>query len=286
MEGKACLITGGADGIGYAAAWELARLGASVVIADRHATETVAAVDRIVEETGNRAVRYLLADLSSQEEVRKLADQARHQIPRLDVLVNNVGAVLLTGRRSVDGIEKTFALNHLGSFLLTRLLVELLINSAPARIVNVSSGYHTAAGRFQLGNLPNPGRSIGYRAYARSKLCNILFTYELARRLGSSGVTVNAVNPGLVRTSIARNNGFAGRVANYFIGVLGVDPPKGAETLVYVATSPDVEGLTGKYFECCHPVRSSPESYDTALATHLWEMSEQLTEPRAKPQEK
>lgn len=283
MEGKTCLITGGADGIGYAAARELARLGATVVIADRHATGTATAVDRIVEETGNRAVHYLLADLSSQEEVHKLADQARDQVPRLDVLVNNVGAVFLTGRQSLDGIEKTFALNHLGPFLLTRLLVELLIDSAPARIVNVLSGYHNAAGRFQLENLPNPGWSVGYRSYARSKLCNILFTYELARRLGGSGVTVNALNPGLVRTSIARNNGFVGRVVNYFIGVLGVDPAKGAETLVYLATSPEVEGLTGKYFACCRPMRSSPESYDTALASDLWEMSERLTKPRAKP---
>lgn len=284
VEGRTCLITGGADGIGYAAARELARLGANVVIADRHATDTATAVDRIVEETGNRTVRYLLADLSSQEDVRTLADQAMDEIPRLNVLVNNVGAVFLTGRQSPDGIEKTFALNHLGPFLLTTLLLELLQDSAPSRIVNVSSSHHTAVGRFRLEDLPNPRRSGGYRTYARSKLCNILFTYELARRLGDSSVTVNALHPGLVRTSIARNNGLVGRAVNSLIGVLGVDPAEGAKTLIYLATSPEVERLTGKYFVGCGAKQSSPLSYETGLASDLWEMSERLTKPKTRPE--
>ena len=282
MEGKTCLITGGSDGIGYVAARELARMGATVVVASRNATKTATAVARIIGETGNRAVRYLLADLSSQGDVRRLADQVKEQMPRLDVLVNNAGALFISHRRSADGIEMTFALNHLGYYLLTTLLLGLLKDSTPARIVNVSSSSHFSAGNFRLEDLPNPGINGGYRAYGRSKLCNILFTYELARRLEGSGVTVNALHPGLVRTNIARNNGLLGRVVNFFIGARGVDALKGAETLNYLATSPEVEGISGKFFVDCRAVPSSDLSYDAGLASDLWELSERLTVPRAR----
>ena len=281
MEGKTCLITGGSDGIGYVAARELARMGATVVIAGRNNTKTANAVERIIGETGHRDVRYLLADLSSQGDVRKLADQVKQQIPRLDVLVNNAGAIYLSNLRSVDGIEMTFALNHLGYFLLTTLLLDLLKDSTPARIVNVSSSSHFSAGNFRLEDLPKPGSNGGYRAYGRSKLCNILFTYELARRLEDSGVTVNALHPGLVRTNIARNNGLLGRVVNFFIGARGVDAVRGAETLNYLTTSPEVEGTTGKFFVDCLTVSSSALSYDAGLASDLWELSERLTVPGA-----
>ena len=281
MEGKTCLITGGSDGIGYVAAQELARMGATVVIAGRNNTKTATAVERIIGETGNRDVRYLLADLSSQGDVRRLANQVKQQMPRLDVLVNNAGAIFLSNRRSVDGIEMTFALNHLGYYLLTTLLLDLLKDSTPARIVNVSSSSHFSAGNFRLEDLPKPGSNGGYRAYGRSKLCNILFTYELARRIEGSGITVNALHPGLVRTNIARNNGLLGRVVNFFIGARGVDAVKGAETLNYLATSPEVEGTTGKFFVDCRPVPSSALSYDAGLASDLWELSERLTPPGA-----
>ena len=279
MQGKTCLITGGSDGIGYAAARELAQLGATVLIVGRNAMKTATAVARIIEETDNGAVRYLLADLSSLGDVRRLAAQVKEGIPRLDVLVNNAGAIFLSHRRSVDGIEMTFALNHLGHYLLTTLLLDLLRDSAPARIVNVSSGAHFSAGNFRLEDLPRPGSNGGYRAYGRSKLCNILFTYELAHRLEGSGVTVNALHPGLVRTNIARNNGLLGRVVNFFIGARGVDAVKGAKTLNYLASSPEVEGLTGKYFVDCRAVPSSALSYDDGLASDLWELSERLTKP-------
>ena len=249
------MITGGSDGIGYVAARELARMGATVVIAGRNNTKTAAAVERIIGETGNRDVRYMLADLSSQGDVLRLADQVKQQVPRLDVLVNNAGAIFLSNRRSVEGIEMTFALNHLGYFLLTTLLLDLLKASTPARIVNVSSSSHFSAGNFRLEDLPKPGSNGGYRAYGRSKLCNILFTYELARRLEGSGVTVNALHPGLVRTNIARNNGLLGRVVNFFIGARGVDAVKGAETLNYLATSPEVAGDHGQVF-CGLPSRA------------------------------
>ena len=281
MEGKTCLITGGSDGIGYVAARELARLGAQVFIVGRNAFKTKDSVERILDETGNREVRYLLADLSSQGDVRRLADQVKEQIPRLDVLLNNAGAIFLSNRSSVDGIEMTFALNHLGYFLLTTLLLDLLKDSAPARIVNVSSSSHGSPGEFQLEDLPQPGKSGGYRAYGRSKLCNLWFTYELARRLEGSAVAVNALHPGLVRTNIARNNGVLGRVVNFFIGARGVDAARGAETLTYLAASPEVEGITGKYFVDCRAVASSSLSYNTGLASGLWEMSERLTAERA-----
>ena len=176
------MITGGSDGIGYVAARELARMGATLVIVGRNNTKTATAAERIIGETGNRDVRYLLADLSSQGDVRRLAGQVKQQMPRMDVLVNNAGAIFLSNRRSVDGIEMTFALNHLGYFMLTTLLLDLLKDSTPARVVNVSSSSHFSAGKFRLEDLPKPGSNRGYRAYGRSKLCNILFTYELARR--------------------------------------------------------------------------------------------------------
>ena len=162
---------------------------------------------------------------------------------------------------------------------MTTQLLDLLRGSAPARIVNVSSGAHHSVGNFQLEGLPHPASNGGYRAYGRSKLCNILFTYELARLLEGSGVTVNALHPGLVRTNIARNNGLLGRVVNLFIGARGVDAVKGAETLIYLATSLEVSEFTSKYFEKCRAVPSSPLSYDAALASALWELSERLTKP-------
>jgi NAD(P)-dependent dehydrogenase (short-subunit alcohol dehydrogenase family) len=277
MEGEICLITGGSDGIGYVAARELARLGARVVIVGRSADKSAAAVRRIVEDTGNSSVEYLLADLSSQEEVRRLAERVKEELPRLDVLLNNAGAIFLSNRRSVDGIEMTFALNHIGYFLLTNLLLERLRESAPARIINVSSSSHGSPGRFRLADLPKPGSNRGYRAYARSKLCNILFTYELARRLAGTDITVNALHPGLVQTNIARNNGLLGRVVNFFIGARGVDANKGAETLVHLASSPEVDGVTGKFFVDCRAVPSSALSFDAGLAAELWELSERLT---------
>ena len=279
MDGKTCLITGGSDGIGYAAALELARMGATVLIAGRNPAKTAAAATRIIEDTGNPSVRYVLADLSSQSEVRRLAAQIKEELPRLDVLMNNAGAVFLSRRRSVDGVEMTFALNHLGPFLLTTLLLDFMRGSSPARIVNVSSGAHFSARNFRLEDLPMLESSGGYRAYARSKLCNILFTYQLARRLEGSGLTVNALHPGLVRTNIARNNGLLGRVVNFFIGAGGVNAARGASTMIHLASSPEVECLSGRYFVDSRAVQSSALSYDAGLGAGLWELSERLTRP-------
>ena len=277
MSGKVCLITGGSDGIGYAAARELAAMGARVVITGRNAAKTAAAVQRIAAETGNPAVEGLLADLSSQAATRRLAADALARLPRLDALLNNAGGIFLSRTRSVDGIEMTFALNHLAYYLLTSLLLELLRASAPARIINVSSSSHRKAGKFRLSDLPDADRSGGYRAYGRSKLCNILFTRELARRLAGSGVTVNATHPGLVRTGIARNNGLVGRAVNAFIGARGVSAVRGAATPVYLATSPEVAGVSGRYFVDCREIEPSAAAYDSELAAELWRLSASLT---------
>ena len=281
MEGRTCLITGGSDGIGYVAARELARMGARVVIVGRNAAKTDGAVQRIVEETGNSRIDGVLADLSSQVQVRRVASEALDLLPRIDVLLNNAGALFLSNSRSVEGLEMTFALNHIGYFLLTNLLLERLRESAPARVINVSSSSHWSPGKFKMEDLPKPGSNRGYRAYGRSKLCNILFTYELARRLEGTDITVNALHPGLVRTNIARNNGPLGRVVNFFIGARGVNADKGAETLVYLASSPEVDRITGKFFIDCKAVSSSELSYDTELAARLWDMSDRLTSPNS-----
>ena len=277
LEGKTCLVTGASDGIGYVAAFELARRGASVIAVGRNAPKIHGAVMRIIDETKNDDVTYFVADLSSQRDVRRLAKQVRERTSRLDVLLNNAGAIFLSRQTSVDGLEMTFALNHMGYFLLTNLLLDLLRQSVPARIINVSSSSHGSPGKFLLEDLPKPRSNRGYRAYGRSKLCNILFTYELSRRLEGTGITVNALHPGLVRTNIARNNGALGRVVNFFIGARGVDTVQGAKTLVYLAASQDVKEVTGKYFVDCRPVSSSALSYDPELAAGLWDLSERLT---------
>jgi len=277
MEGKTCLVTGASDGIGYIAARELALKGARVIAVGRNAPKTHGAVMRIIDETKNDDVSYFVTDLSSQSAVRKLAKQVRERTSRLDVLLNNAGAIFLSSQASIDGLEMTFALNHMGYFLLTNELLDLLRESAPARIINVSSSSHGSPGRFTLQELPKTRSNRGYRAYGRSKLCNILFTYELSRRLEGTGITANALHPGLVRTNIARNNGALGRMVNFFIGARGVDTVQGAKTLVYLATSREVEGVTGKYYVDCRPVPSSALSYDVGLAEGLWELSERLT---------
>ena len=276
MDGKTCLITGASDGIGYVAARELARMGARVIAVGRNAAKTHAAAMRIIDETKNDDVSYLVADLSSQLDVHRLARQVKERTPQLDVLLNNAGAIFLSKQTSIDGFEMTFALNHMGYFLLTNLLLDLLLQSVPARIINVSSSSHGSPGRFLLQELPRPVSNRGYRAYGRSKLCNILFTYELARRLEGTGVTVNALHPGLVRTNIARNNGVLGRVVNFFIGARGVSAEQGADTLVYLASSPEVEGISGRFFVNRRDVASSRLSYDTDLASGLWDLSQRL----------
>ena len=276
MAGKTCLVTGATAGIGRQIALELAHMGADVLLAGRNQAKCAATANEIREDSRNPAVEYLVADLSSQEQVRRLAQEFKERRQRLDVLVNNAGAIYLSRQKSADGIEMTFALNHLSYFLLTNLLLDVLVASAPARVVNVASSSHRQA-RLRLEDVHDPRRYFGYRAYARSKLCNVLFTYELARRLEGAGVTANALHPGLVATNFLTNNGPLGRFLNFLLRIRAISIDAGAMTPVYAASSPEMEGVSGKYLVKKRPVRSSKRSYDESLAADLWELSANLT---------
>jgi len=276
MAGKICLVTGATAGIGEATASGLASLGATVIVAGRNTERCSASVERIKQRTRNPEVAYLVADLASQREVRRLAGEFKTRYARLDVLVNNAGAINLARRSTVDRIELTFALNHLSYFLLTDLLIDLMISSAPARIVNVSSSSHRQTG-INFENLQGGGRYRGFRAYAQSKLGNVLFTYELARRLEGTGVTANALHPGVVATRFLANNGKIGPIFSFLFGLRGISPENGARTSIYLASSNEVEGVTGSYYEKSRAVRSADASYDEDAAARLWEISADMT---------
>jgi NAD(P)-dependent dehydrogenase (short-subunit alcohol dehydrogenase family) len=277
MTGKICLVTGATSGLGQATAHALARLGATVVILGRSPEKSAATVAQVNQACENPNTDCLLADLSSQAAIHRVAQQFKERYQRLDVLVNNAGAVFMQRQESVDGIELTFALNHLGYFLLTNLLLDVLKASAPARIVNTSSELHRKA-HLDFSDLQNARKYRGMDAYHRSKLANVLFTYELARRLEGTGITANAFSPGLVATNLGMNNrGLSPLMKRLVDRLIGISPEEGAQTGVYLATSPKVEGVTGKYFVKQEPISSSPESYDEAIAARLWEASVELT---------
>ena len=275
MTGKVCLVTGGTSGIGKATALELAKLKASVIIVGRNRKRGESAQEEIRSKSGNQNVELMLADLSSQQSIRQMAQEFKSKRERLDVLINNAGVFMLRRSLTVDGIEKTFAVNHLAPFLLTDLLLDLLKKSAPSRIVNVASATHYGK-RVRFDDLQGKRRYSGFWAYGQSKLANILVTYSLARKLEGTGVTVNCLHPGFVRTNLGRDNGplfFFFKLATIF----AVSPEKGAETVIHLASSPEVSGVTGKYFEDRKEVRSSDESYDVETARRLWQVSEELT---------
>lgn len=281
MNGKICMVTGATSGIGEVTARALAQRGATVIVVGRNPEKSATIVNQLKQRTGNPAVEFMLADLSSQKEIRQLVQQFKGQYQRLDVLVNNAGAWITRRQESVDGIEMTFALNHLGYFLLTNLLLDTLKASAPARIINVSSYGHKHA-HMNFDDLQAKQRYNGLQVYRQSKLANVLFTYELARQLEGTGVTVNAVNPGLVATRFGFNNfGFISNgVTNLLIhlyGLVWTNAEQGAQTTIYLATSSEVEGITGKYFEKRKAVQSSPASYDEATARQLWQISAEMT---------
>ncbi len=279
MTGKTVLITGATNGIGKEAARGLAKLGARVLIVGRDAQKCAQTVAELQSSTGNQAIEALRADLSAMSEVRRLADEVKARCPRLDVLLNNAGAYFDKRLTSADGYEMTFALNHLSYFYLTNLLLDLLKASAPARIVNVSSDAHRFA-RLNLINPHKPPVYSGFRIYGESKLANVVFTYELARRLEGTGVTVNAMHPGFVRTGFGKNN--AGLISKLF-GALqrfALTPEQGADTLIYLASSPEVEGVSGKYFTKRKAVPTSRASYDQTTWEALWTLSERLIAER------
>jgi retinol dehydrogenase 14 len=275
MMGKTCLITGGNSGIGKATALGLAKLGANVVIVSRSKEKGEAALAEIIVNSGNRNIELMLADMSSQDSIHRLASDFKVGHEKLHLLVNNAGVYLTRRITTVDGLESTFATNHLGPFLLTNLLLDLLKTSAPSRVINVTSDAHNGA-QVNFEDLQGEKRFSGWRAYGQSKLAMILFTHELAKKLDGTGVTVNSAHPGVVRTNFANNNGlvtFGFRLLRPFF----ISPGTAAKRILYVATSPDLEGVTGKYFTKMHEARSSQESYDNDSAERLWQISEQLT---------
>jgi retinol dehydrogenase-14 len=277
MAGRTALVTGGTGGIGKATAVGLAALGARVGISGRELARTRAAAADIAATSGNPAVDAFAADMSSQVEVRRLAREVLAAYPRLEVLINNVGGFWATRRVTADGLEHTFAVNHLAGFLLTDLLLDRLKASAPARIVTVSSGAQSM-GKVNFDDLQGEHGYSGQQAYNQSKLANVMFTYELARRLDGSGVTATVLHPGVVRTRFAADDPSPmWRVVLPLIRPLLKSPEKGAATSIYLASSPEVEGVTGEYFVNRKPRTSSKSSYDQADAARLWEISVELT---------
>ena len=276
MAGKSVLVTGGTSGIGKATAAGLAALGARVGITGRDPARTEAVAASIRATPGSPAVDGFAADMSAQAGVRRLAAQVLDTYPRLDVLVNNAGGFWAHRHVTADGLEHTFALNHLAPFLLTSLLLDRLAASAPARIITVSSGAH-ARGRIDFDDLQGERDYSGQRAYSQSKLANVMFTYELSGRLDGTGVTATVLHPGVVRTSFGAEDQAAYlavmiRVARLFMKT----PAQGAGTPIYLASSPEVEGITGRYFVNRKPRTSSKASYGTVSAARLWQVSTDL----------
>jgi len=263
MQGKIVLVTGSTDGIGKQTALELARMGASVIVHGRNAQKARAVRDEIARATGNDQLDFVAADLASLAEVRAMAAAVKAKAPRLDILINNAGVIISQRTLTVDGLEATLAINHFSHFLLTNLLLDA--TPAPARIVHVSSQVHRN-GQIDFDNLQGERDYNGRMAYCHSKLANVLFSHELAARLAGKGVTSNSLHPGVISTKLL-HGGFGGG---------GDSLELGAETPVYLAASPEVEGITGEYFTRKRIAETHPAAHDIALRQKLWQISEQL----------
>jgi NAD(P)-dependent dehydrogenase (short-subunit alcohol dehydrogenase family) len=275
MTGRVCVITGASRGIGTASAEALAGLGASLVLVCRQQADG----DKVAGEISRRSAAMpdvVAADLSSQTEIRRAAAEIRERHPAVHVLINNAGVFTRRRQLTVDGLEQQFAINHLAYFLFTNLLLDGLRAGAPSRIINVSSGAHSGS-HLDFADLQGERSYDGNRAYSQSKLANILFTYELARRLRGTGVTANCLHPGVIATRLLADYMGVPAAGDALARTFGAKPEKGAETIVYLASSQEVEGVTGKYFVNKRPVTSSRESNDEAAARRLWDVSERLT---------
>jgi len=275
LSGKTALVTGASSGIGLEASVKLAARGARVLMVARDPARGEAARAEVVRRSGSEKVELLLCDFSSQKATRALADQVRERVERLDILINNAGSVSPKRQLTEDGIEQTFAVNHLGYFLLTNLLLDLVVAGAPARVVNVSSIGHRQ-GTLDFDDI---GFERGYgimKAYSRSKLANVLFTTELARRLDGKGVTVNALHPGAVATHIWSHAPAIARPLLAVAKLFMISPEEGGDRIMYLATSPEVDGKSGGYYEKNRLVTPSRRAQDPSLATRLWDVSSQL----------
>jgi retinol dehydrogenase 12 len=275
LAGKVFLITGATEGIGKAAARAFAARGATLVLVGRNPEKTERVRSELAAATGSAQIEVLLGDLSCLPDVRAIAQAFRLRHGRLDVLVNNAGAVFSGFQSSPDGFELTFAVNHLAYFQLTTALLDLLRATPGARVVSTASGAHYA-GQLELPNVANPRRRrAGFRAYADSKLANILFTRELARRLEGSGATANCFHPGYIRSGLALNNGAAVQhLARTLAALFAKSPEHGADTLIWLATSPEAAHFNGEYLYRRRPARRSARARDDRLALALWEASE------------
>ncbi len=273
MRDKTVIVTGANTGIGKVTALEMARMGAKVVMLCRNPEKGAAARDEIVRLSANDNVELIVADLGEKATILRFVEEFCTRHSRLDVLVNNAGGIWRNYTETADGHETTFGVNHLGHFYLTHLLTPMLLDSAPSRIVNVASEFHRFAGNINFEDIMGKNNYNSWYAYAQSKLCNILFTYRLADLLKNTGVTANCLHPGAVGTEFARE--LPGWVKNIF-NFVAVTPEKGARTSVYLASSPAVENVSGKYFASRKPKKSSSVSYSVPLQKRLWKLSEEL----------
>jgi NAD(P)-dependent dehydrogenase (short-subunit alcohol dehydrogenase family) len=279
LSGRTVVVTGGNSGIGKEAAVELAAMGAQVVVAARNRAKGEAALAEIKSRSGRDTVELGSLDLASKASIHAFAESFLANHDRLDVLLNNAGLTLLKRSETVDGFETTFGVNHLGHFLLTELLRERLVASAPARVVTVASDAHRfARGGLNFDDLMATKRYRGFQVYSRSKLANVLFTRELARRLDGTGVTANCLHPGFVASNFARegDTGMIGDVAMVLGRPFAISPAKGAQTSVFVCSSPTLEGVTGQYFAKSALAKTSAAGADDDAAARLWAVSEQL----------
>lgn len=272
MKGKVVVLTGATSGIGRAAAIELARAGAQLLLIARHEGRAKETGRAIRERCPEAFVQTFLADLSSQHEIRRVAGEVLASAPRIDVLVNNAGVVQRTRTVTTDGFETTFATNHLGYYLLTRLLISRLQESSPARIVNVASDAHRLY-PMDFDDLQSERKYRLFRTYCRSKLANLMFTYELSRRLAGTGVTANALHPGWVATRLGLDNGLLSRGVGIFSRLCARAPEQGADTAIWLASSFEVEGVTGKYFQDRRELQSNAASRDPEAQRRLWNIS-------------
>lgn len=276
LRGLEAVVTGGTDGIGRETAIALAKMGASVTILGRDKIKG----DQVIEKcrtAGADSIRFVKSDLSSRASIQDTAKTILQFVPRINILVNNAGGYFSSRRVNADGIEMTFGLNHLGYYTLTNLLLERIKQSAPARIVNVSSRLHLQ-GALDFDDLEMSRRYNGLKQYNNTKLANVLFTYALARRLKGTQVTANALHPGFVASSFGHNNNdLSGMFLWAAQKVLAISPAKGARTSIHLASAPEVEGVTGKYFESSKETASHALSYDESLQDKLWAISAKMT---------
>jgi NAD(P)-dependent dehydrogenase (short-subunit alcohol dehydrogenase family) len=275
--GKNILVTGSSRGIGFHTARGLALGGAHVIIVSHNREHCEEAVRMINQEVNDDIARYYVANLASKEEIKRFSEQVKNDYDHLDVLINNVGGWYPDFQESPDGIEMTFALNHLSYFLVTGLLLTLLRQTKSSRIINVSSDAHYQADGIQFEDVEYKKKYKAFQAYSQSKLANIMFTYSLVSRLNGTGITANALHPGFVNSDLYRNYGPLTPIIKLFAKIAGKSPEEGAETPIFLARSPEVAGVSGKYFEEKGQKRSSDASYDKSAWKKLWEISEELT---------